>query len=304
MPFDYEFINQYNGTRSPTGTVEFDQTTNYFFRSLYQRALSVIKFNLPDGWNKRYFKNVLFGCGYIGIIKTPKYGVIPQISNVSGYGLYLQPTKLLVSQPFVQFEGDINKNCSVIKLTPDYKGITDIIEHYALQLAKCCTSIDVSLVNSRLSFLAYAKTKQGAETLKMILEKISSGEPAVVVDRIVKGDDLSGNENIFTAAFDPARNYITDKLLNDFTTILNSFDREIGIPTIDDKKERRIETEINTMISDTGTRLETWRECLDESIEETKNVFPEIDISYEITFDNLKGVQNVINAAPNVDRAL
>ena len=304
MPFDYEFINQYNGTRSPTGTVEFDQTTNYFFRSLYQRALSVIKFNLPDGWNKRYFKNVLFGCGYIGIIKTPKYGVIPQISNVSGYGLYLQPTKLLVSQPFVQFEGDINKNCSVIKLTPDYKGITDIIEHYALQLAKCCTSIDVSCANSGLFFLAYAKTKQGAKTLKMRLEKISSGEPAVVVDRIVKGDDLSGNENIFTAAFDPARNYITDKLLNDFTTILNSFDREIGIPTIDDKKERRIETEINTMISDTGTRLETWRECLDESIEETKNVFPEIDISYEITFDNLKGVQNVINAAPNVDRAL
>lgn len=304
MPFDYEFINQYNGTRSPTGTVEFDQTTNYFFRSLYQRALSVIKFNLPDGWNKRYFKNVLFGCGYIGIINTPKYGIIPQIANVSGYGLYLQPTKLLVSQPFVQFEGDINKNCSVIKLTPDYKGITDIIEHYALQLSKCCTSIDVSLVNSRLSFLAYAKTKQGAETLKMILEKISSGEPAVVVDRIVKGDDLNGNENIFTAAFDPARNYITDKLLNDFTTILNSFDREIGIPTIDDKKERRIETEINTMISDTGTRLETWRECLDESIEETKNVFPEIDISYEITFDNLKGVQNVINAAPNVDRTL
>ena len=151
MPFDYEFINQYNGTRTPTGEVEFDLTTNYFFRSLYQRALSVISFNLPSEWNKRYFKNVLFGCGFIGIVNTAKYGIIPQISNLSGYGLYLQPTRLLIAQPFVNFEGTIGENCAVIKLTPDYKGITDIVEHYALQLSKCCTSINVSLVNSRLS---------------------------------------------------------------------------------------------------------------------------------------------------------
>lgn len=304
MPFDYEFINQYNGTRSPTGEVEFDLTTNYFFRSLYQRALSVIKFNLPKEWNKRYFKNVLFGCGYIGIIKTAKFGIVPQISNLSGYGLYLQPTKLLVAQPFVQFEGEIGTDCEVIKLTPDYKGITDIVEHYALQLSKCCTSINVSLVNSRLSFLAYAKTKQGAETLKMILEKISSGDPAVVTDRIVKSDNMDGNESVFTTAFDPARNYITDKLLNDFTTILNQFDREIGIPVIDEKKERRIESEVSTIISDSGTRLETWKECLDESIDNCKRVFPELEISYKTQFDFIKGVKDVTDATSNSDRTI
>ena len=304
MPFDYEFINQYNGTRSPTGEVKFDLTTNYFFRSLYQRALSVIKFNLPKEWNKRYFKNVLFGCGYIGIIKTAKFGIVPQISNLSGYGLYLQPTKLLVAQPFVQFEGEIGTDCEVIKLTPDYKGITDIVEHYALQLSKCCTSINVSLVNSRLSFLAYAKTKQGAETLKMILEKISSGDPAVVTDRIVKSDNMDGNESVFTTAFDPARNYITDKLLNDFTTILNQFDREIGIPVIDEKKERRIESEVSTIISDSGTRLETWKECLDESIDNCKRVFPELEISYKTQFDFIKGVKDVADTTSNSDRSI
>lgn len=304
MPYDYEFINQYEGTRTPTGEVEFDLTTSYFFRSLYQRALSVIKFDLPSEWNKRYFKNVLFGCGYIGIVKTAKFGVVPQIANVSGYGLYLQPTRLLVAQPFVQFEGDIGENCAVIKLTPDYKGITDIVEHYALQLSKCCTSVNVSLVNSRLSLLAYAKTKQGAETLKVILEKISSGDPAVVVDKIVKGDNLDGTESIFTTAFDPARNYITDKLLTDFTTILNAFDREIGIPVIDEKKERRIESEISTIISDSGTRLETWKECLDESIEDCKKVFPELNISYKTQFDFMRGAENVSKPALNSDRTI
>ena len=304
MPYDYEFINQYEGTRTPTGEVEFDLTTNYFFRSLYQRALSVIQFDLPSEWNKRYFKNVLFGCGYIGIVRTAKFGVVPQIANLSGYGLYLQPTKLLIAQPFVQFEGEIGDNCAVIKLTPDYKGITDIVEHYALQLSKCCTSINVSLVNSRLSLLAYAKTKQGAETLKVILEKISSGDPAVVVDKIVKGDNLDGTESIFTTAFDPARNYITDKLLTDFTTILNSFDREIGIPVIDEKKERRIESEVSTIISDSGTRLETWKECLDESIEDCRKVFPELNISYKTQFDLVRGTENVTEPALNTDRSV
>lgn len=304
MPYDYEFINQYEGTRTPTGEVEFDLTTSYFFRSLYQRALSVIKFNLPSEWNKRYFKNVLFGCGYIGIVKTAKFGVVPQIATLSGYGLYLQPTKLLIAQPFVQFEGEIGDNCAVIKLTPDYKGITDIVEHYALQLSKCCTSINVSLVNSRLSLLAYAKTKQGAETLKVILEKISSGDPAVVVDKIVKGDNLDGTESIFTTAFDPAKNYITDKLLTDFTTILNQFDREIGIPVIDEKKERRIESEVSTIISDSGTRLETWKECLDESIEDCKKVFPEINISYKTQFDFVRGIENVSKSTVNSDRSI
>lgn len=305
MPFEYEFINQYNGTRSPTGTVKYDLTTGYFFRSLYQRALSVFNFKLPDNWNNRYFKNVLFGIGYVGIIKTAKYGIIPQISNVSGCGIYLQPTRLLVAQPLVNYEGTLNKDCSLIRLTPDYKGITDIIDHYAIMLSKCYTSINVSLENARVSMIAYAKNKQAAETLKVIAEKISAGETLVVTDKVIKDDDLSNTESVFTTAFNVGQNYITDKLLDDFVSILNSFDREIGIPVIDEKKERRISTEVNTLLSDTGTRLETWEECLDESIEETKRVFPELELSYETTFDRLKGgAVNVSDSETDSDRTV
>ena len=70
IPASYEFINQYNGTRSPTGTVEFDKSTSYFFRCLYERLLSVFDFQIPEEWNKNYFLNVLYGCGYVGIVPT------------------------------------------------------------------------------------------------------------------------------------------------------------------------------------------------------------------------------------------
>lgn len=285
-PLDYESINQYNGTMSPTGTVQYDQTTAYFWRCLYHRLMSVIKFQIPQEWNYNYFQNILFGKGFIGIIKTAEYGIIPQICTVAGKGLYLQPKRVIVSQPLVKFEGTRGEDCEVIKLTPDWLGVLDIVDHYAYELATAYTSVNVSLINSRLGFLAYAKNKNAAETLKVIVEKLTSGEPVVVTDKQVKDNDMGSDEPIFTTAFDPARNYITDKLLDDMASIINEFDREIGVPVIDDKKERRIEAEVSSMTSDAGCRLDVWKTMLDESLRDVKEVFPELTISYTVRGDS------------------
>ena len=299
MPFNYEFINEYQGLRSPSGTVENDLTTWYFFRCLYQRALSIVDFTLPEEWNKNYFKNVLFNLGYIGIIDTAKFGIIPQICNVSGYGLYLQPTKILVAQPLVNFEGTRGENCELIRLTPDYRGILDIVEHYAVQLAKIHTSINMSLINSRVSMFAYAKNKNAAETLKVIAEKISSGESLVICDKELKDiDNIDGKtEPIFTETFDVGGNYITDKLLDDYNTILSNFDKEIGIPVIDDKRERRIEQEVNLISNDSCARVDSWEVALRESIDDVLKVFPDLNIDF--TFK--KGALEEYESQPEID---
>lgn len=299
-PMNYESINAYDGTYSPTGKVQYDQTTAYFWRCLYHRLMSIIDFKLPDGWNANYFKNVLFGVGYIAVIETAEYGIIPQICTVSGYGIYLQPTKILVAQPLVKFEGRRGENCEVIHLTPDWVGVLDILDHYAYELATAYTSVNVSLVNSRAGLLAYAKNKNAAEALKIIAEKLSAGDPLVIVDKVLKTEDINGEEPLFTMAFDPARNYITDKLLADMTTIMNEFDREIGIPIVDDKKERRIETEVMALTSDAGCRLDVWSDCLTESINNVQKVFPGISISFKV-----KGVnENVTDTETDDDRTL
>ena len=298
-PMSYECINAYNGTYSPTGKAQNDATTAYFWRCLYHRLMSVVNFRLPVEWNYNYFKNVLFGVGFISIIDSPEYGIIPQICTVSGYGLYLQPTKILVAQPLVKFEGRRGENCEIIRLTPDWRGVLDIVDHYAYELATAYTSVNVSLINSRAGLLAYAKNKNALETIKVIAEKLSAGDPLVVADKALKSEDINGEEPLFTMAFDPARNYITDKLLENMATIINEFDREIGIPIVDDKKERRIEAEVTAMTSDAGCRLDVWRECLTESIKDVKQVFPGIDISFEV-----KGGRNEYNTETDNDRAL
>ena len=115
IPQDFEGLNQYNSMRSVAGRVQNELNTRYYMRALYQRVISGARFKLPEAWapGKRYFKNVLFSMGYIGIVKTEKYGVIPQICAPKGYGLFLQPTDLIVAQPLVNFDGVIGENCEM-----------------------------------------------------------------------------------------------------------------------------------------------------------------------------------------------
>ena len=271
--YDFEFLNQYNGRRSSSGTVENDLQTAYFMRSLYERAIAGTRFNLPKTWNKNYFKNVLYLNGFIAVIKTPKYGVIPQMNTLSGYGLYRQPTHILVAQPLVDFLGEM--------------GIWDIIEHYAIQLSELITTIHVSVLTSRAPFMAAAKNKNAANTLKAIVEKITAGDIAVVYDENVLTDNSAmrgDREPIWTASNATRESYIVDKLLADLDTTLKMFDREIGIAALGEKKERRIEIEVEQDAADAAARCETWAEMLQETFDNTNRLFPEINISFSMKY--------------------
>lgn len=302
IPTDYEGLNEYCSLRSVAGRVQNDENTAYYMRALYQRAIAGIEFKLPKTWKRaeRYFRNVLYSMGYIGIVKTPKYGVIPQICAFNGYGLFLQPTEIIVSQPLVEFRGTIGEDCELIHLTGDYRGIWDIIEHYAIRLSIAITSVDCALMNERVSILAAGKSKQAVETIKYLYERISAGEPFSVFDKAIQSKSLDGNDDpIWTFSQDAASQYISDKLLADIDTILQQYDREIGIAAVGEKKERMIENEVLMQQADTCARSNTWFNNLSNSFELTNELFPEIDIGFIMKYG---GETHEYNATSNIDR--
>ena len=271
-------------------------------RALWQRAIAGTKFGLPKSWRraKRYFKNVVFSQGYIGVIDTPKYGKIPQICSFSGYGLFLQPVTMLVNQPLVQFEGTIGENCELIHLTGDYRGIWDIVEHYAIRLSIAITSVDCSLINERLSVLAAGKSKAASETLKYLYEKISAGEPFAVYDKEIKTDSLTDDSDpIWTFSQDVASQYISDKLLADIDTILMQFDKEIGIAAVGEKKERMLTDEIAMQNEDACARSSTWFENLSDSFDLCNELFPDLGLSFTMKYG---GETYEYNATTNTNR--
>lgn len=285
---EYEGLNGYNvydGTRSVNGMIENDLNTRYFMRSLYQRLYAGLSIECPRLWNKNYFKNVLFGQGFIGIIDHPDYGIIPQICAPTGErGIFLQPTKILVSQPLVKFEGDIGVNCEVIRLTPDWLSVIDIVEHYAVRMAIAITSYDVAMINNRAAFMAAGKNKSAIETIKQLYEDMTKGKPLLVYDKALKDDGLDESDPIWTFSADLKNNYISDKILADLHTIREDFDTEIGIAAIGDKKERMITDEVDKLTADSTARAETWFDMLTQSFDKVNELFPELGLSFSMKY--------------------
>lgn len=291
-PLNYQKINIAAGRFSPS-TIKAHNNLSFWFwsRSLFQRAASVIDFTVPQSWEgkvKDFFVYCLFKYGYVAIFNTDDFGLSFQPCAPKGYDFYYQPTSVLISNPLLNKEFKLGSEAELLKLTPDYYGVWDIIDYYAEKLSMLDVSINSSIVNSKFAYLLGAKTKGAAQALKKLLDQINKGEPAVIYDsRIFDDPSSKGDVSPFQTWFRDSmkNNYITSDLLQDFQTLLNDFDREIGIPTIPyQKKERLVQSEAESTEIDAKARSIVWIDTLDSSIKEVKQLFPDITLSAQLRY--------------------
>lgn len=303
-PYFYDVYNLYNASVSPS-TVHTQNTalTNYYVRYLIQRAISVFKWTFPEIWERRaknYFLYTLYCIGFVSVIETDKFGIIPQNCTLTGYDVFYQPTRCVISNQLINrtLEPEIGKQCSLIKLQSDYFGILDIIYYYADQLALLAEAVSVNAVNSKLSFAFGAENKAGAETLKKMYDSYTRGEPAVFYDKDLI-DPETGQLNVQFFNNDVRNSYIISDLLNDIRTIMNDFDSMIGISNANtQKRERMLVDEINANNQETKTLCELWLENLQTGCEETRDLFG-IEISVDWRKDETEVIKNdVINNSP------
>ena len=228
VPYLYDYINMANSIVDPS-TVHAERTaTNRFFeRYLLQKAISVFKWELPEQWAKNYFLYVLYCWGFISVVNTDKYGTIPQACSIRGYDIFYQPTHAVITNPLLTgiLEPRIGTECTLIKLQPDYGGIIDIIQYYANLLALTAESIATNLTNTKLAYVFGAKNKAQAESFKKMFDEITSGNPAVFVDKMLMDDN--GKPAWFTFSQNIKENYIVPDLLCDMRKIEEMFDTAI-----------------------------------------------------------------------------
>ena len=275
VPYLYDYINMANSIISPS-TVHAERTaTNRFFeRYLMEKAISVFKWNIPEGWARNYFLYVLYCWGFISVVQTDKYGVIPQACSLRGYDIFYQPTNAVISNPLLTgiLEPEIGTECTVIKLQPDYGGILDLVQHYANMMAIATESIATNLVNTKLAYVFGAQNKAQAESFKKMFDDIQKGNPAVFIDKNLM--DENGKPQWFTFSQNIKENYIVPDLLSDLRKIEAMFATEVGIPNANtDKKERLITDEVNANNFETRSKCELWLEELKKGCEETNAMF-------------------------------
>ena len=275
LPFYYDYKNARNSTINPS-TVHVRDTglQRYFARYLLQKTISVFKWDMPKTWSKNYLLYTLYCWGYVAVINTDKFGVIPQQCTLGGFDVFYQPRFATVANPLLRgiLNPVIGKQCELLRLQPDYGGVMDIVNFYADMLALSAETASTNLLNSKLAYVFASDGKAGAESFKKLYDQIASGEPAAYIDKNLYRDDGTPTWNFFNQNL--KETYIAGDILNDMRLWEMKFDNEIGIPTTNTtKKERLVTDEANSAIEESRTKAQLWLDVLQESCRKINNMF-------------------------------
>lgn len=281
-PFYFDYINAEVAKHSPS-TVHTANTHlfHYFSRYLLQKAFAVYKWELPENWSEDYFLYVLYTWGTVAVVKTNKYGVIPQGCSLRGYDVFYQPKYAVISNPLLKgiTEPEIGRQTELIRISRDYGGMFDKIAFYADLMAVTAEAAGINILNSKLAYVYAASNKGMAESFKKMYDKIASGDPAVVVDKDLL--DENGNLNVDYFAQNLSQNYIAGDLLADLRKIELMFCTDVGIPnTNTDKKERMTDDEVTRNNVEVFAAAEARLELLQQCCEKVNTMF-ELNVSVD-----------------------
>lgn len=311
-PLNYDKINLYQGTFTPSEQYSNSMAFQFWMRALYQRALSVFDFkNLPADFNEQevnllYY--MLYVQGYCGSFNTIEYGNIINPISFNGYNIFFSPDKFLVNNSVLnatdkkefkiyhlgdKYNDDFNADDYgvVLKLSPDYQGIYDILVYYAEKLANMSAALDMNIENSKFAYVLGANSRSGKTFLKKLIDKIHSGVSAIVYDsQITPSGDIDTFE--FFNRDNLKSSYMVTEFNKDTQTLINQFDAEIGIINIPyEKKERMTEFESKSKQSDGIARAALWKDTMQRSWDEYnelygKNVQVVYNYDYMISLDD------------------
>lgn len=301
--FDERYIELLENMKVPnTYWKNKSKEYRYWFRSLLQKMDSSLIFDgLPEDWSDDFFHFCLWALGYVAVFDTARWGVAFQPCTLSGFDFYYQPTKAIVANPLYQKQLDIHKNCEILKLTPDFRGVFDIVDYYATQLAEASKGINIGLINSKMPLVLTASNAAQAETLKKVYDKVQNGESLVVwKDLTDQFSEVIPRKDPFEVwNQDYKQTYIVTNLLTDLQTILDSFYMEIGLPVSTvDKKAHMLNAEADFNEAQSQARITCWVQTLEESFEKINKMFG-LNLSVQMAesddYDDFRPTDNLKN---------
>ena len=277
--------------------VDPNSTTYFYYMDmLFRKAMSIYEFNgIPDNWDYDYFLSVLMSQGFICVTDTA-LGIIPLKCGLSGINVYNHPTTAIIANPVLgNLERTIDDDCTLIKISHTYRSdIMPICNRYATLLSECDASISVNLMNSKVAFIGLCSSKQVAESMKLMYDKIAKGEPAV----FVKGDQINGDNILYNHV---KENFIAGDVQILKRKLMSEFLTEIGVNNANtDKRERLTDNEVEANDSEIQLNAGYWLDNIKEGIEQTNSMFGlNLSVKLKNTFNTETEIENV-----DIDTAL
>ena len=277
MPIPLSIENLIKSSVSPSGVRYGNNTAfDFYCRYLWQKLVNVFTYKLPDTWSADTFQDCIFGNGCAAVVNTPEYGAVCCWATPGGFNINYEPQFVKIANrllpDLMSRELIIGRDCAALHICPDWAGVTDLIAQYAIKLSLTMQAIDVNLINSKLAYVFAAKNQTQANSFKKMMDKINTGEPAVVVDKALFNDDGTPNWQLFTQNL--RQTYLVTDLLSDLKSIEDEFDSKVGIPNANtEKRERLISDEVNANNAETAIIAAGWLEHLQLGIKQVKDMY-------------------------------
>lgn len=258
----------------------------YYRQKLYEKIYSRFEFiDFPKNWDIDYFRDVLFQEGVIMCVNT-NLGTLALRGSYSGLNVYEKPTHVTITNPVLgTLERTIGIDVEPIYyeyFNQSYMTMEALVKRYALLLSQLDASLNMSLINSRVSHVFTSKDKAVINTLKSMYDKVSSGVPACFA---LLNKDM---EPSFQTWFNNVKNtYVGNDLMVTKRTILNEFCTEIGIDNANvNKRERLNSDEVNANNVETKTLIEMWIDNLNECFKRCYDIDKSINVRVRLRKDD------------------
>lgn len=255
----------------------------HFFRTLYNNASKVILLKgLPDDADKEFIMSQLLLVGKIAVFKTKgkTYFLNGHIGGIPDE--YYYPTKVLIANPVLgSFDLERDKEAVMVYLTPTdrildvpksptiiYGGLFSLISMVANILAECMTTVNTTLMNTRVHAIYTADTESAAKSAEPILKSIYMGKPYSVVT-----SELLERLNVNPLSEHGLSNCLIETL-EVCQYVLSLFWNGIGIDAnYNMKRERLITAEVDKNIQSLIVPIQTILESLNDGFKKANDLF-------------------------------
>lgn len=221
---------------------------NYWFWKLLNFCLTIFKYEgLPDSLPAREIESNLILTGHDCVFELGG-DLITCNTNIFGFDVYYNPTDAIFANPLIRTKKlSIGQNCEIIYNSSlkdnvlyikSDSGMLTFINRYARMLADVESTIDIYMINNRLTSYPVASNDNVAKSIRAFFKKLKAGRTAVISDDAI----IQEFRNV-----DVNRSNIKDGI-NDLLIardkILEMFFRDIGVKMYNPKKAQVSEDEL------------------------------------------------------------
>ena len=222
---------------------------NYWFWKLLNFCMTIFDYEgLPDSLPKREIESNLLLTGH-DVVFEYKGDLITCNTCLYGIDLYFNPTSATFANPSIKeyIKLDIGRNCDIIYNSSLKDNVLYIysdgsmlsfIRRYSRLLADVESTLDIHMINSRLTSYPVASTDNIMQNIKQFFKKVRAGKTAIITDDAIIQQFRSVDIN---------RANIHDGI-NDWLVardkILEMFFRDIGVKFYNPKKAQVSEDEL------------------------------------------------------------